>query len=169
VARLAIEAALRFPASRVVGIDSIEPALRLARSNLADSPVSERVELRLQGIEELEDEAKFTAAWLPGPFIGLDVASRALPRIRRALEPGGWLIFGLMAPASTPLGDALAKLRILRGGGHPWTGIEAEERLGIAGFDRIETFSPAPSILFVLGRRPGRVLLAHAPSPHLAA
>ena len=155
VGRLAIEAALRFPALRVVGIDTFEPALRLARGNLAESPVPERVELRRQGIEELEDEAKFTAAWLPGPFIGLDVARHALPRILPALEPGGWLIFGLMAPASTPLGDALAKLRILRSGGQPWTAAAATDRLGIAGFDRIETFAPAPSIRFVIGRRPG--------------
>jgi SAM-dependent methyltransferase len=156
VGRLAIEAALSFPALRIVGIDRFEPALRLARRNLSESQVCERVELRQQGIEELGDEAKFAAAWLPGPFIGLDVARRALPRVLRALEPGGWLIFGLMAPASTPLAQALATLRILRSGGHPWTETEVETRLSAAGFDRIEPFTPAPSILFVLGRRPGR-------------
>jgi hypothetical protein len=60
-----------------------------------------------------------------------------------------------MTPASTPLAQALAKLRILRGGGHPWTQTEVENGLSAAGFDRIEPFTPSPPILFVLGRRPG--------------
>lgn len=42
---LAIEAAPSWPALRVVGIDSWEPALNLARKNLAENEVAGRVEL----------------------------------------------------------------------------------------------------------------------------
>lgn len=48
---LAIEAARSWPALRVVGIDSWEAALILARKNLAQSDVAERVELRSQRVE----------------------------------------------------------------------------------------------------------------------
>src|SRR5262249_3327863 len=66
---LAIEAARSWPAMRVVGIDVWEPALALARDNLAANDARERIELRHQRVEQLNDVAAFTLAWLPGPFI----------------------------------------------------------------------------------------------------
>jgi SAM-dependent methyltransferase len=66
---LAIEAARSWPALRVVGIDSWEPALTLAHKNLSQSGVAERVEFRPQRVEHLDDEKTFTLAWLPGPFM----------------------------------------------------------------------------------------------------
>ena len=110
---LAIEAARAWPALGVVGIDSWEPALGLARKNLAQSGVAERVELRLQRVEQLDDKTIFTLAWLPGPSIDAEIVAIALERIYRALMPGGWLIFGLHAPPRDTLGQALANLRIV--------------------------------------------------------
>jgi hypothetical protein len=75
----------------------------------------------------------------------------ALERIHRAAAPGGRLVFGLYAARPDPLGEALAGLRIVRGGGHPWTVNEVEERLRKLGFDQIEAFSPAAGLLFVVG------------------
>ncbi|HET9378902.1 MAG TPA: class I SAM-dependent methyltransferase [Chthoniobacterales bacterium] len=151
---LAIEAAHSWPALRVVGIDSWEPALSLARKNLAQSGVAERVELRLQRIEQLDDDAMFTLAWLPGPFIAAETMVVALERVYHALAPGGWLVFGLYAPPPSALGEALTNLRTVRGGGHPWTTSQVKDRLHVLGFERIETLSPTPAILFVLGQRP---------------
>jgi SAM-dependent methyltransferase len=118
---LAIEAARSWPALRVVGIDPWEPALTLARKNLAKSGIAERVELRSQRVEQLEEVAHFTLAWLPGPFIAAEVLDCALERIRRALRPGGWLIFGLNMPPRNRLEGTLTALRSVRSGGHPWT------------------------------------------------
>jgi hypothetical protein len=135
-------------------IDSWKPALALASKNLAQSGVAERVELRSQRAEHLNDKTIFTLAWLPGPFIAAEIVTLVLERIHRALTPGGWLIFGLHAPPTDALGQALANLRIVRSGGHPWTIREVEERLDTQGFERIEAFSPSPSITLVLGQRP---------------
>jgi SAM-dependent methyltransferase len=103
---IAIEAARAWPALRVVGIDYWEPALNLARKNLAQSGVDERVELRRQRIEHLNEDAVFALAWLPGPFIAAETVVVALERVFRALTPGGWLVFGLYAPPPSPLGEA---------------------------------------------------------------
>jgi methylase of polypeptide subunit release factors len=75
VGELAIEAAGSWPALRIVGIDPWEPALTLARKNLAKSGLVERVELRSQRMEQLEETATFTLAWVPGPFISADVGT----------------------------------------------------------------------------------------------
>jgi precorrin-6B methylase 2 len=151
---IAIEAARSWPALQVVGIDSWEPALALARTNLSLSGIAERVEIRSQRVEQLTDERAFTLVWLPGPFIPADIAAIALERIHRALAPGGWLIFGLHPQPPSALGQALANLRMVRGGGHQWTTNEVEKRLDAQGFERIEALSPFPPIMFVLGQRP---------------
>jgi SAM-dependent methyltransferase len=154
---LAIEAAQSWPALDVVGVDSWQPALDLAHKNLAQSSVTERVEFRSQRIEELKDEAVFTLAWLPAPFIGEEAMVIALERIYKALQPGAWFIVGLYPPPPDELGQILTKLRIVRTGGYPWLAIEIEERLQKLGFEDIETFSPMPPVLFVLGRKAVRV------------
>jgi len=154
VGSLAFEAARSWPALRVVGIDPWEPALTLARKNLARSGLAERVELRPQRVERLEDTATFTLAWVPGPFISAEVVDRALEHVRCALAPGGWLIFGFYPIPSAPLGQALARLRILRSGGHPWTSTEVEEKLRALAFEQIEVYSPAPPIVLAIAKRP---------------
>jgi SAM-dependent methyltransferase len=161
----AIEAARSWPALRVVGIDPWEPALTLARQNLAQSGIAERVELRLQRVEELEETTTFTLVWLPGPFIAGEIADRALERIYSALVPGGWLVFGFNPLPDGRLEEMLASLRIVRSGGYPWTPREVEEKLEEHGFEQTEVYSPTPpipavsasafsQILFVIGRRP---------------
>jgi cyclopropane fatty-acyl-phospholipid synthase-like methyltransferase len=156
---LAIEAAQSWTAWRVVGIDSWKAALDLARKNVAQSPVADRVEFRFQRIEQLDDDASFALAWLPGPFIAAEVMPVAIERVYHALKPGGWLIVGLYPPPPDELGQVLTKLRIVRSGGHPWTTNEVEEQLRAVGFDSIESFSPMPPVLFVAGRRPLRSML----------
>lgn len=150
---IAIDMARAWPALRIVGVDPWQPALALARENLARSGVAEQVELRAQRAEHLDDVATFTLAWLPGPFITAEIAGRALERIHRALAPGGWLIFGIHPPPPGRLEEALAALRNARNGGHPWTPREVEERLRASDFHGVESFSPGGPVLFVVGRR----------------
>ena len=154
VGSIAIEAARSWPALRVVGIDPWEPALALARKNLAQSGLVERVELRPQRVEQLEETEIFTLAWVPGPFISAEIIDRALEHVRCALVPGGWLIFGFNPVPSAPLEQALARLRIVRSGGHPWTSKEVEEKLRALAFEQIEVYSPAPPIMLVVAQRP---------------
>jgi SAM-dependent methyltransferase len=154
VGLLAIEAARTWPALRVVGIDPWEPALALARKNLAQSGLAERVEFRSQRVEQLEETATFTLAWVPGPFISPEVVDRALERVRRALAPGGWLIFGSYRVPSAPLEQSLVHLRIVRNGGYPWTPQEIEEKLRALGFEQIEVYLPPSAYVLVVARRP---------------
>lgn len=154
---LAIEAARSWPEWKVVGIDRWGAALNLARHNVEASGMEGRIELRWQSIEQLEDEDAFTMAWLPGPFLPAAIVPAALERCRRALLPGGWLVFGLFQPPLEAFGLALNALKIVRDGGYPWTKEEIEERLRGLGFTQIESYSQAPPMLHVAGRKPGRL------------
>ena len=150
---LAIELARAWPALRVVGLDPWEPALALARQNVGVSGLADRIELRTQRVEELDEAGAFALAWLPGPFIGREIACSALARVQRALVPGGWLIFGLNPAPADPVEQALESLRTARGGGHAWTLEEVAERLLAFDFEQIEVFSPALPIRFIVAQR----------------
>jgi SAM-dependent methyltransferase len=152
---LAIAAARTWPELRVVAIDIWEPALNLARRNVAESGLHDRIELRKEAAEQLADRDAFTLVWLPTPFISAEVASAALPRIYDGLTREGWLIAGIYPPAPTPLAAALGRLRTIRSGGQAWTAGEVEALLRSAGFTAVEAIPATGPIQFVLGRKSG--------------
>ena len=117
---LAIALAQAHPQLRVDGIDLHEPALELARANVAAAGLGDRVELRAQDATTLCDDAVYDAVWLPLPFMPREVVVQSLPGAVRALRPGGWLIAGVYAGPPDPLSQLLIDLRTVRSGGHPW-------------------------------------------------
>ena len=151
---LAIEAARAWPALRVVGIDPWEPSLNLARQNLANTGMAGRIELRAQRLEDVADRDAFTLGWLAGPFLPPEIIATALTTVRKALKPGGWLVFGLFASPPDPLGQALTALKVVRSGGHPWSNGDVESRMRDAGFEEIKSFAPPNIARFTIGKRP---------------
>lgn len=149
---LAIEVARCWPSWRVVGIDSWQPSVELARANIGDSGVADRIELRVQSVEQLREEKAFSIAWLPGPFLSRQTVLAALEGVRRSLEPNGWVVFSLFAPAETPWGEAVTALKVTRNGGHPWKREELEDRLNAAGFRQVGTF-PTIGSTVTIGQR----------------
>jgi len=153
---LALEAARIWPKLRIVGIDTWAPALALARQNLAASEYRERIELRLQDVGHLNEPMRYDVTWFPGSFISAEVTREALQRIHYALMPGGWLIFALWVQSADPLEAAVANLRIVRSGGHPWIATEVENLLSAIGFITIESVPPGvpgSPVAFVIGQR----------------
>lgn len=151
---LAIEAARVWPTLHVVGIDIWEPSLALARANVIEAGVHERVAVRVQNVVELDDREAFTVVWYPGPFLPLEIAPLAMENACRALVPGGWLVFGIFSPQPDPLGEAITALRIVRCGGHPWKTVEVEGRFRGLGLEQIETYRPKSGSTLTFGRKP---------------
>jgi SAM-dependent methyltransferase len=115
-----------WPALSAVGVDPWAPALERARANVAAANLSHRVTLRLQGVEDLEDAEAYDLVWLPASFIPEAALRAGLPRVTRALRPGGWLLLGHFAGRDA-LSAALADVRTLRSGGALLT----DEALGV--------------------------------------
>jgi SAM-dependent methyltransferase len=153
VAALALEAAAQRPSLGVVGIDIWEPALALARANVAVSPHAARIQLRRQDVTDLDEVATYTLAWLPAPFLNRAVAEAALDRLVIALAPGGYLVVGLYLPPADAVGAALAALRLTRSGGHVWQSAEMETELRARSLSAVETCPGPPGVTFVLGQR----------------
>lgn len=133
---LAIAMARSHPRLRVVGIDIFEPALDLARVNVAAEGMNDRIELRLEDVTELDAVAGYDAIWLPMPFLSEEIAPRAMAAALRALRPGGWVIAGTFA-GTDRLSQLLTDLRTVRSGGYPWQAGELVDAMAAAGYVEI--------------------------------
>lgn len=95
--------------------------------------------------------------WLPAPVIPRNVIETTVERMLRVLVPFGCLIVGQYAiPKDDPLGQALACLRIVRSGGHPWRTDEISSSLRGHGYKDLQTLVGPPGIEFALGYAPGQ-------------
>jgi SAM-dependent methyltransferase len=143
VARLAIGMARKWPSLRVVGLDVWEPSLALARKNVVEAGLQERIELREQPAEELSNERAFDLAWIPAPFVPPHALGRLVERVHRALKPGGWLLFATTKPGEDLRGAAL-RFRVALFGGQPTTQNEIERLLAEKGLTEVRTLPSPP-------------------------
>lgn len=153
---LAIECARLWPAMQVLGIDIFEPALVMARGNVAAADIGARVAFRNQDIADLDEVEAFDLSWFSGPFIAADKVPESLRQIARATKPGGWLVFGTYNPPPSELGRLLTGLRIVRSGGRPWSEAEAADLIEAAGFELRGSFTTGSPVLVVVGRKAGK-------------
>ncbi len=106
-----------WPALRVVAVDPWEPAVALARANVAAAGLQERIELRQVAVQQLRDAGAHHLAWVPTFFISGNVLDPAVERVHAALRAGGGAILGLYTRPDHPLATAVADLRTVRQGG----------------------------------------------------
>jgi SAM-dependent methyltransferase len=144
------------PGARVVGIDVLPRALALAGDTLAAAGCAERVELRLQPVQDLDDTDRFDLAWLPSPFIASAVIRPAVARLRTALRAGGWAVVGAgRFDEDDELGCAVTRWKTVRAGGTPLPREDAHTLLQSAGFvDFRELPTPPGTPALFAARRP---------------
>lgn len=156
VGRVAIAMCRQYPNLRVVGIDSFETALELARRNVAEAGLGGRIELRPEPVQDLTDESCYDLAWVPVMFLPADVAARGLRRVRAALRRGGWVVLGSVAAEGEGLQPAVLRLVSLLFGSGRLFPHDAAEMLGAADYESIRVLPAAPGvpIRMIVGRRP---------------
>ncbi|MDX1546586.1 MAG: bifunctional demethylmenaquinone methyltransferase/2-methoxy-6-polyprenyl-1,4-benzoquinol methylase UbiE, partial [Rhodothermales bacterium] len=92
-ADLAIEAARRLEAEKVVGVDIAEQMLEVGREKIARMDLADRVTLQRGDAEKLPfSDAQFDAALVAFGVRNFQDLDRGLEEIRRVLRPGGTLV-----------------------------------------------------------------------------
>ena len=91
---IAMGMARTHPGMDVVGIDLFEPALELARGNVAAQGLEDRVTLRLEDALDLDEPDGYDAIWVPLPFLPEAIVPGVLAAAVRSLRPGGWVLPG---------------------------------------------------------------------------
>jgi SAM-dependent methyltransferase len=156
---LAIAAAGVWPRATVVGIDVWGPSLEAAAANVLAAGLGDRITLRDQDVVAFDDADAYDCAWFPTFFVTEPVLEAAMPRLYRALRPGGWLVLGRMAPAPDRLAQAVSTLRTIRGGGADFDAkrlVTALEAVGCTAVRVLPRQGPAP-MEYVIGQRPGHL------------
>ncbi len=154
VGALAVAYAELFPELTVVGIDVLPRVLDMAERLLATSRVADRVVLRQQDVGALTDRDSFALAWLPAPFVPAPALRAGVPRIARALVPGGWVVVGHGRLGDDPVDAALTRFKTVCYGGTPLDDQEARALLLDAGLVDVRTVpSPPYGPAITVGRR----------------
>jgi precorrin-6B methylase 2 len=152
---IAIELCRAFPALRVVGLEPAAAPLAQARRNVAVAQLADRIELRQQGVEDLDDRAAFDLAYVAQVFIPDGVFEVGLARVWRALRPGGWLNMPAISATGQDLEAALSRLRNILWGGSARLPEQVAERARAVGFTGVQVV-PALGGTFraIVGQRP---------------
>jgi SAM-dependent methyltransferase len=152
---LAIAAAGVWPEAAIVGIDTWGPALDAAAGNIRAAGLADRITIRDQDVTALDDVDAYDCAWFPTFFVTEAVLDAAMPRLCRAVRPGGWLVLGRMAPPPDPLAQATFALRTIRGGGAEFDAkrlVTSLETVGCTAVRVLPRQGPAP-LEYVIGQR----------------
>jgi len=153
---LAIAAARVWPHASIVGIDTWGPSLETAAANIRAAGLDDKITVRDQDVTALEDTDAYDCVWFPTFFVTAAVLEAAMPRLYRAVRPGGWLVLGRMAPPPDPLAQTTSALRTIRGGGAEFDAkrlATALETAGCAAVRILPRQGPAP-LEYVIGQRP---------------
>ena len=151
VAGIALEAARCCPDLKVDGIDIWEPALYLARQNIAKSPYADRVTVRNLDISALDETDRYSLAWLPTMFLKRPIVEAALDRIARASVSNAYLVAGVYTLPEDPFLALMANLRTLRSGGEISDPADLKAMMEARGYVDIG-MSVTPIATFVFGR-----------------
>ena len=155
VGALAIAFCRTFPNSTVVGLDSWELSLELARQNVAASEFGPRITLRQTRIEAFEDVDGFDLVWMPVIFLSRAILEEAVRRAVDTMRPGAEIVLGRYTGSDDPLVGALGDLRTIRSGGTLLGPADTRgllEDAGLVDVREIERTWPAPLGL-TTGRR----------------
>lgn len=155
VAAMAVGYCRAFPRLRVVGLDVFPRALELARREVDEAGFTDRIELRNQDVASLEDDRAYALAWLPTPFVPRPALDAGMPRIAKALVPGGWLVMAHGKFHDDLLKNAVGRFQISAYGGALLDDEGAQALLAGAGFEQILTIpTPEGAPALTVGRRP---------------
>ena len=153
---LAIAAAGVWPQAAVVGIDIWGPSLDAAGANVRAAGLADRITIRNEDVTALDDVDAYDCAWFPTFFVAEAVFEAAMPRLYRAVRPGGWLVLGRMAPPPDPIAQAVFALRTIRSGGAEFDTKRLITSLETAGCTAVRVLPRQGSapLEYVIGQRP---------------
>lgn len=141
---IAIELCRAFPTLRVVGLEPAAAPLALARRNVAAEDLADRIELRQQGVQDLQDREAFDLAFVAQVFIPDGAFEAGLANVWRALRPGGWLQMPVISATGDDLEAVLSRLRNVLWGGGARLPEQVAETARQVGFTGVQIVAPTP-------------------------
>ncbi|MDZ7733658.1 MAG: class I SAM-dependent methyltransferase [Acidimicrobiia bacterium] len=153
VAVLSIELVACIPRFDAVGIEPLAIAREIGERKIDAAGLSDRIELRDQLVEDLDDSDAYDLAYVPGIFLAYVFPARSPPRSCNALRPGGTIIALSLGSTGDALVDSVRRFRVAWWGGRTLDARAVQEQLDAHGF--VDLFVPRVA--------PRRVRALHRP------
>ena len=154
---LAVTAAGLWPDATIVGLDIWEPSLERARANIEGAGLADRITVRNQDANDLDDRDTYDLAWVPTFFLNEVELPVIVERVVTATKPGGTVVVGRFSTPPDPLARTTSALRTVRSGGAVLSAERSCDLLTAGGCKdarQLDRTWPAP-VELVVGTKPG--------------
>jgi SAM-dependent methyltransferase len=132
----------KFPTLRAVGLEPLPLARQEARAAIEAARLSDRIEVRAQRIEEVREENTFDVVYVASMFMPVKALEQGLPKVLRALAPGGVILLGAWARPTDPREASTSALRRHMWGGGVLQPAEMIKLMNAAGFKDVKEAPP---------------------------
>jgi SAM-dependent methyltransferase len=136
---------------------ALEPAphpAAIGRRHVQEAGLVDRIVIRQERVEDMEDERAFDLAFLPQMFLPDAIIQDAVERIFRSLKPGGWLLVAVLSHEGHGMLPAVNRLKNLLWGGSARDVTQLRPRLAAAGFDPVIRAPGGHALRMICARRP---------------
>jgi SAM-dependent methyltransferase len=116
--------------------------------------LADRIAIRREPVESLQEDKAFDLAFLPQMFLPDAVIEEAVQRIFHALKPGGWLLVAALSHEGPGTASAVNRLKSLLWGGNTRDVARIKPLLESAGFDPVIRAPGRQSLRMICARRP---------------
>jgi precorrin-6B methylase 2 len=153
-AGLSITLCRTFPHLAAVALEPAPQPAAIGERHVREAGLSERITIRRQRVEEIEDEMSFDLAFLPQMFLPDDIMAETARRILRGLKPGGWLLVAVLAHDGHGVASAVNRLKNLLWGGNTRDVASLMPHFAAAGFDPVIRSPGGRTLRMICARRP---------------
>jgi len=153
-AGLSIALCRHFPHLHALALEPAPHPAAIGERLVEASGLADRIAVRRQRAEHLEDDRAFDLAFLPQMFLPDPILPEALERIFRALRPGGWMLVPVLAQDGHGMLSAVNRLKNLIWGGSCRNAAQLKLRLTAAGYDPVIRAPGGRSLRMICARRP---------------
>ncbi len=143
-----------FPHLSAVALEPASHPAELGERQVRQAGLMNRVAIRRERVEELQEDRAFDLAFLPQMFLPDAIIEEAFHRIFRALRPGGWLLIAVLTHEGSGTTSAVNRLKNLLWGGSTRDVTRIKPLLEKAGFDPVIRAPGRQSLRMICARRP---------------
>jgi protein-L-isoaspartate O-methyltransferase len=141
----------RWPHLTATGIEPLSGASALAKANLAETGLADRMTLSPGRAEDLAERDAYDLIFVPSAFIPANALPAILGKAQDALRMGGRLLLAVIEPPDQPDAAMLARFRAAVWGGDVLGNTQGRAFLKAAGFGQIDMMQqPGGFIAFLL-------------------
>jgi hypothetical protein len=142
-----------FPELRVVGLEPFEGPMAEGRKAVAASKFAERITLRAESLEQLDEREVYDAAYVAQMFFPERVLEDGLGRVLRSLKPGGYLFTGSVYDPGPGMAAAMGRFTSVLWGGGTRSAEDVAALLARVGFTEVSLPGREANLGLVVARK----------------